>query len=155
MRKLRVFVDTSVFGGCFDDEFDKASRRFFEEVKAGRFHVVVSERIVMEVERAREEVKKVLFDLEDAVEFVDLTDEIAVLQNAYMDAGILGKSSLNDAEHIAVASVVQVDLLVSWNFKHIVHFDKIKAYNAVNALNGYREIDIRSPLEVVGYEKEI
>jgi predicted nucleic acid-binding protein len=155
MRKLRVFVDTSVFGGCFDEGFDKASCQFFDEVKAGRFNVVVSERIVMEVSRAREEVKRVLFDLEDHVESVGLTYEITVLRDSYLEAGILGKSSLNDAEHIAVASVAEVDLLVSWNFKHIVHFDKIKAYNAINVLRGYGQIDIRSPQEVAGYEKDI
>jgi len=155
MRKLRVFVDTSVFGGCFDDEFDKASCQFFDEVKAGRFQVVVSAQVAVEVNRAPDPVREMLSALGREVEYIELTDEIEALRDAYLEAGILGKSSLDDAEHIAVASVMRVDLMVSWNFKHIVHFDKIRAYNAINALNGYSPIDIRSPLEVVGYEKEI
>lgn len=153
VRKLRVFVDTSVFGGCFDEGFDQASCRFFDEVKTGRFKVVVSERVVMEVGRARAEVKRTLFDLEKDVESVALTEEIVALRDAYLDADILGTSSLSDAEHIAAATIAEVDLLISWNFKHIVHFDKIRSFNAINLLNGYRPIDIRSPQEVVTYEE--
>jgi predicted nucleic acid-binding protein len=154
-RTLRVFVDTSVFGGCFDEEFEKESRRFFDEVKDGRFAVVVSQRVLDELEGAPEVVSKLVSEVSAFTQEVDVTDEIVQLRDAYLEAGILGASSLHDAEHIAVASVEQVDLLVSWNFKHIVHFDKIKAYNAINMLKGYRQIDIRSPQEVVGYEKDI
>ena len=60
----------------------------------------------------------------------------------------------NDAGHVAAATVAGADLIVSWNFRHIVHYDKIRAYNAVNLLHGYREIEIRSPLEVIDYEGE-
>lgn len=154
MRRLRVFVDTSVFGGCFDEGFDKASIKFFEEVKSGRFSVVVSPRIVLEVNRARAEVQQVLSGLKGHVEIVRLHDEMTELRNAYLDEGVLGEASADDAEHIAVASVANVDLLISWNFKHIVHFDKIRAYNAINQLNGYRLIDIRSPQEVAEYEDD-
>jgi len=154
VRRLRVFVDTSVFGGCFDEGFDKASIKFFEEVKSGRFSVVVSPRIVLEVNRARAEVQQVLSGLKGHVEIVRLHDEMTELRNAYLDEGVLGEASADDAEHIAVASVANVDLLISWNFKHIVHFDKIRAYNAINQLNGYRLIDIRSPQEVAEYEDD-
>lgn len=154
MRRLRVFIDTSVFGGCFDEGFDKASIKFFEEVKSGRFSVVVSPRIVLEVNRARAEVQQVLSGLKGHVEIVRLHDEMTELRNAYLDEGVLGEASADDAEHIAVASVANVDLLISWNFKHIVHFDKIRAYNAINQLNGYRLIDIRSPQEVAEYEDD-
>ncbi len=154
MRRLRVFVDTSVFGGCFDDGFDKPSIQFFEEVKSGRFKVVVSPRIVLEVNRARTEVQHVLSELKGDVEIVELNAETMALKEAYIDAGILGEASADDAEHIAAASIGDVDLLISWNFKHIVHFDKIRAFNAINQLKGYRQIDIRSPQEVVDCEND-
>lgn len=154
MRKLRVFVDTSVFGGCFDEEFARHSRHFFEEVRSGRFEIVVSPTVLDELEGAPERVRKLFAETSDYTVLAPLTEETVDLRNAYIDAGIVGKSSLDDAEHIAVASIEQVDLVVSWNFKHIVHFDKIKGYNAINMLKGYQPIDIRSPSEVVEYEDE-
>ena len=155
MRKLRVFVDTSVFGGCFDEEFERHSKRFFEEVRSGRFEILVSQRVLDELEAAPAHVLLFVADLDGFIEIISLDDEVLQLRDAYLEAGILGKSCINDAEHIAVASIGMVDLMVSWNFKHIVHFDKIKAYNAINILKGYREIDIRSPREVTGNEEEI
>jgi hypothetical protein len=65
----------------------------------------------------------------------------------------VGPASFADAEHIACASVAAVDLIVSWNFRHIVHFDKIRGYHAVNLVNGYNAIPIYSPKEVVGHEE--
>ena len=151
-RKIRkkVFVDTSVFGGCFDKEFEKESRWFFDEVAAGRFEVVVSKIVMDEIDDAPEHVQRFVDGLNFRV--LDPNDEVTRLRDAYIDEGILGKSSLDDAEHIAAASIEAVDLMVSWNFKHIVHFDKIRAYNAINVLRGYRGIDIRCPSEVISYD---
>ena len=154
MRKLRVFVDTSVFGGCFDEEFECHSRHFFDEVRTGLYRIVVSQTVLDELKAAPEQIKVFVSKLMGFVEVVELDAEIEALRDAYMDAGIVGKSSLDDAEHIATASIAGVDLVVSWNFKHIVHFDKIRGYNAINMLKGYSGIDIRSPAEVVSYEEE-
>lgn len=82
-------------------------------------------------------------------------DEIVELRDAYLDSEIVGYSSMDDAEHIACASVADVDLIVSWNFKHIVHYDKIKQYHAVNLLKGYRMIPIHTPREVVSNEENL
>jgi predicted nucleic acid-binding protein len=152
MRKLRVFVDTSVFGGCFDEEFERHSKQFFEEVRSGRFGIVVSETVLAELKGAPDCVKELVAELAVYSEVIAPDPDIAVLRDAYINAGIVGKSSFDDAEHIAVASVERVDLVVSWNFKHIVHFDKIKGYNAINMLKGYQSIDIRSPSEVIDHE---
>ncbi len=149
---LKVFVDTSVLGGCFDEAFKKKSQSFFGEVKAGRFKVVVTRTVMDELEGAPEHVRKFVDELVGHIRVLDVSEEMVALQNAYIDAGILGRSSLDDAEHIAAASIEAVDLMVSWNFKHIVHFDKIRAYNAINVLRGYRDIDIRCPSEVISYD---
>ncbi len=150
IHKKKVFVDTSVFGGCFDEEFKKESVWFFDEVAAGRFEVVVSKIVMDEIDDAPEHIQSFVDGLNFRV--LDPSDEVTRLRDAYIDEGILGKSSLDDAEHIASASIEAVDLMVSWNFKHIVHFDKIRAYNAINVLRGYREIDIRCPSEVIAYD---
>jgi hypothetical protein len=72
-----------------------------------------------------------------------------LLRDAYLAAGVVGPASAADAEHIAAATVAEVDIVVSWNFKHIVHFDKIRGFNGVNSLRGYRPLEIYSPVEVV------
>ena len=155
MKQLRVYADTSVFGGCFDEEFAEESKSFFEDIKAGKFTLIVSTTTLAELQRSPDHVRKVLTQLpEDAVEMLDFSEEITHLRDAYLQAGILKPENKADAEHIASASVADVDFVVSWNFKHIVHFQKIAGYQAVNLMNGYREIRIYSPKEVVGSEKE-
>ena len=154
MKRFRVYADTSVFGGCFDDEFADESRRFFADIKTGRFTLVISATTLRELDQAPNEVQKVLDELPPKnVEIIESSDEITYLRDAYLEAGILNPESLSEAEHIASASVAEVDFVISWNFKHIVHFEKIAGYQAVNLMNGYKEIRIYSPKEVVGYEK--
>lgn len=126
---LRVYPDTSVFGGCFDDEFKAHSVQFFEEVRQGKFIIVVSDVTLDELELAPEQVRSILAGLPaEHVELVSASAESDALRNAYLRAGLLGPASINDAAHIAVATTSQVDLVVSWNFKHIVHFEKIEGY---------------------------
>ncbi len=150
MKRLRIYADTSVFGGCFDDEFSADSRRFFEEVGSGRFLLVVSETTLFELAEAPAEVREVLTRLPTgSLEIIQAPEEIAVLRDAYVQAGVLGGASIRDAAHVASASVADVDIIVSWNFRHIVHFEKIRGFRAVNLLKGYRMVEIYSPKEVI------
>ena len=149
-KPIRVYADTSVFGGCFDAEFAEASRRFFQDVRRGRIQLVLSDTTLLELTGAPEEVRHVLVDLPlTAVERVILTEEVEHLRDAYLAHGIVGPASTRDAEHIAAATVADVDMIVSWNFRHIVHYEKISGYQGVNMLQGYDAIRIFSPLEVV------
>ena len=79
---------------------------------------------------------------------VKLTDESKGLAQAYVKERIVTAKWKADTEHIAVATIAQVDLLVSWNFKHIVNYDRIRLYNAVNLKHGYRLLEIRSPRDL-------
>jgi hypothetical protein len=154
MKRFRVYSDTSVFGGCFDDEFALESMAFFAEVKAGKFTLVISPTVLAELRRAPEQVRNILAGLpRSVVEIVEIEPEVETLRDAYIKAGILTADHRSDAEHIACASVAEVDFVVSWNFRHIVQFEKIAGYQAVNLMNGYREIRIYSPKEVVTGEK--
>jgi len=150
MRQLRVYADTSVFGGCFDAEFEGASKAFFREVAEGRYRLLISQVTVRELNGAPEAVQQVLAHLPaEMVEQIPGSEEVEKLRDAYLRAGVVGPASAEDAEHIAAASVADADLLISWNFRHIVHLDKILGYEAVNLTEGYKALRILSPREVI------
>ncbi|RJP19350.1 MAG: PIN domain-containing protein [Candidatus Omnitrophota bacterium] len=146
---MRVYADTSVFGGVFDEEFDKVSRLFFDQVKNGQFHLVLSPLIHDELEKAPVKVKTFFEKIRVTAEIADLMEEMIDLQHAYLEAGIVAPKSETDALHVAIATVAECHLIVSWNFKHIVHYQKIPLYNGINQANGYHSIAIHSPQEVL------
>ncbi len=148
---MKIYADTSVFGGVFDNEFSEASKQFFVEVDAGRFMLVTSAIVEAEIEPAPEKVRAFFTKYAGIANIAVANQEALELQSSYINSGVVTENSLEDAFHVAVATVAKCDLIVSWNFKHIVHFDKIPKYNAVNVLNGYDHIGIYSPLEVIHY----
>lgn len=149
MRKIRAYVDTSVFGGVEDEVFAVSSRRFFERVHGGEFTVLISQITVDELTGAPARVQCVLRELtSDSLTLVPTGSDAMALAQAYLDANILGSSSVADALHVATATVAGADLILSWNFRHIVNYDRIHKYNGVNALKGYPPIEIHSPMEM-------
>ena len=150
MGPLRIYVDNSVVGGCQDEEFKEASNKLMDMARNGKVVLLISDLLVEELRPAPPEVREVLPSLpEGALERVEITDEAEALKDAYLAAGVVGEASARDALHVAVATVVGADMIVSWNFGHIVHHDKIRGFHAVNMLKGYPLIGIFSPLEVV------
>jgi predicted nucleic acid-binding protein len=150
-----VYVDTSVFGGYFDTLYEKESRRFLLQVQSGRIAIVTSGLVAFEVARAPTDVQALYASLAGVLEMVDAENaESLLLAQAYLAHGILTPKWLDDALHVAYATVTQCDMIVSWNFRHIVNFRKIPRYNAVNALQGYGSIAIYSPQEITGDEEE-
>ncbi len=152
----KVYCDTSVIGGIADNEFSEYSKRFLTFVKSGFFNLVLSPVVDDEInsEGTPEEVIKEYENLIKYSEIVDVTQEAIELQQAYLNAKILTTKWEDDALHVSLASVNNCDYIVSWNFKHIVNFQKIPLYNAVNKLNGYGEIQIFSPLELEVNDEE-
>jgi predicted nucleic acid-binding protein len=137
-----------VIGGYYDEEFEAASRQLFERIANKEFDVYFSKINQAELMNAPQRVKDIKELIPaDCFHFVELSDEAETLAQLYISEKALGKASENDAYHIALASANRVDCLISWNFKHIVNFDKIKMFNAINMRFGYPLIDIRSPLE--------
>ena len=154
MKKLRIYVDTSVIGGCEDEEFSAASRLLCSKFKAGEFVMVVSDLTIQEMEGAPPSVRQHLEDIPMAHQIqVRLSTEARQLADAYLAHGVVGPGSLADALHVALATVNAVDVLISWNFKHIVNLGRIRLFNAVNLEQGYGLIEIRTPQEVL-YEAE-
>ena len=151
-RRLRVYVDTSVFGGVHDGEFRTASERFFTAVRKGAFTLLVSEPLAAEISSAPEPVRATFAAHRAHMEALDTTTEATALADAYLSAKVVPAASRVDALHVALASVAAADTVVSWNFKHLVQLRRIRGFHAVNVLHGYPLIEIRSPLEVIDDE---
>lgn len=151
--KPRIYTDTSVLGGCEDDEFREPSRRLLDAFQRGELTLVLSELTLRELEGAPDGVRTVLGEVpSEHIEALALSPEAEDLASAYIAEGAIGPRMQADALHIALATVARVDVLVSWNFKHIVNLRRIHAYNAVNLKNGYPLLEIRTPREVPGDE---
>ena len=149
MDPLRIYIDNSVVGGCHDEEFDEESIALFNMAREGKVVLLVSGLLLDELDPAPPEVREVLPSLpQGAIERVEVTEEAEALRDAYLAAGVVGPARARDALHVATAAVAEADMIVSWNFKHIVHHEKIRGFHAVNMLKGYSPIGIFSPLEV-------
>jgi predicted nucleic acid-binding protein len=150
MEPMRVYVDTSVIGGCFDAEFAAESRALMQMARDGRVVLIVSDVLEAELRSAPQPIRDFYAALPpEALERFSVNSEADRLHQAYLAAGIVSPKWADDAQHVANATVAGADVIVSWNFKHIVHLEKIKGYNAVNRRYGYQDIEIRSPREVV------
>jgi len=151
--KRRIYTDTSVIGGCLDVEFEDGSLALFESFKSGSTILVISDLTLAELEAAPESVRDVLLSVPtEFIEFLEFSEEANSLAQTYLSEGVVPAKSRVDAQHIATATLGRVDVLVSWNFKHIVNLQRIHGYNSVNLRLGYPILEIRSPIEVLNYE---
>jgi len=149
MAELRIYTDTSVIGGCFDEKFAGPSKRLFSYAREGRIRVLLSAVTLREVAPAPVSVRNVLDDLPDRqLEIVPINREVQRLVHHYLNRGIVSPKWRDDATHVAAATVAGADAIVSWNFKHIAQVDRIRAYNEVNGDRGFPPLTIISPLEV-------
>lgn len=147
----RFYFDTSVLSGVFDTEFAEHSTILMEKVKLGQIKAVISELAEVEIMKARKEIRDFYKSLpKEHIEFVEITKDVLLLADTYIAEKVVGKTSKNDCLHIGMATVCKVDLLVSWNFKHIVNIYRIRGYNAVNIKLGFPQLEIRSPKDIVG-----
>lgn len=151
--KARIYTDTSVLGGCEDEEFAEHSVRLMESFVRGERVLVLSSLTVQELAAGPVEVRRRLASVpESHIEALQLDTEARELADAYITASVLTSKMRADAQHIAIATVARVDVLVSWNFKHIVNLQRIRGYNSVNLRRGYPMIEIRTPREVLSDE---
>ncbi|GHT03458.1 hypothetical protein AGMMS49525_08560 [Bacteroidia bacterium] len=151
----RIYIDTSVVGGYFDEEFAVNTVPFFESVRQGEMIIIVSDLLNKELIKAPAHVRALLETIpSDYIEYMALTPEAKSLASQYVEAKVVGKTSLDDCQHIAMATIGKADVLVSWNFKHIVNLTRINGYNGINILLGHKAIEIRTPKEVMNYENK-
>ncbi len=146
----RFYFDTSVIGGVFDAGFEEHSTILMEKVKLGQIKIVISNVTEREIMKARKEIRDFYTSLpKEFIEFIELSPDAIALAEAYIKEKVVGDTHINDCLHIALATINHVDILVSWNFKHIVNIYRIRGYNSVNIKLGYKTLEIRSPKEIV------
>ena len=152
-KKLNLYIDTSVIGGYFDVEFEEETKMLFGSIFNNEFHVIYSSVTEDELINAPKKVKELLNSIpNESKTKIELTEEAVMLSDSYIAENVVGRTSREDCFHIALATIHKADVLVSWNFKHIVNVMRIRGYNAVNIKLGYSTIDIRSPNEIINYE---
>jgi len=152
---MRIYVDTSVIGGCLDEEFSEESNILLDMARKGKITLIVSDVLIDELLEAPPKVQEIFNSIPDeCLERIQTGLEELTLQQRYLDDKVVTENSADDALHVAAATVSQSDMIVSWNFKHIVNFQRIRGFNSVNLREGYPPIEIRSPLEVIYFEEE-
>ncbi len=151
--KPRIYLDTSVYGGYFDEEFSEHTIPLFDRIRNNEFILLYSSVTQEELVNAPEKVKELVKSLKaENAEFLETTEEAIDLATEYIKEKVVGQISFADCLHIAMATINRAEFLVSWNFKHIVNIDKIRGYNSINIKNGYKQLEIRSPREFEKYE---
>jgi len=149
----RFYFDTSVFGGVFDREFEEITMLLFERLKLGRIICIYSDLTETELLSAPEKVRNYFKALpKEYLERVEVNDEILTLATKYVSEKVVGQTSFDDCIHIAAATINRADILVSWNFKHIVNVYRIRGYNSINIRMNFPPLEIRSPKEIIEYE---
>jgi predicted nucleic acid-binding protein len=149
----RIYLDTSVFGGYFEPEFELWSKLLINKIIKGEIKLLFSQLTEIELIKAPQFVKDLVKQIPDEyIEFLAITDEVMALANQYVKENVVGKSSIEDCRHIAIATLYNADILASWNFKHIVNVTRIRGYNSVNYKYGHKILEIRTPREILSDE---
>ncbi len=145
-------MDTSVPNFLFAEDA-KEKQEITEKLFCGdvrkQYEFYVSGVVIREIEKAPSDKKKLLLEALKNVEVIEFTEEAEQLAQKYLSKGALPKTSEEDARHVAIATVSNMDAVVSWNFKHLVNLRRIKSVNLVNEEMGYKHIEIISPEEAV------
>ena len=147
--KQRVYIDTSVIGGCFDKEFQRSSLDLIDQINSKIRIGVISDITINEIFHAPDLIKEYFIKLKENFIILKSNSEVEKLASLYLEEKIVNTKYRNDCLHIAYATVYGIDMLVSWNFKHIVNYEKIINFNSVNLKNGYKPLQIYSPLEAI------
>lgn len=147
--KLRIYIDISVIGGYFDKEFEEATKEFFKLAFKNDTMFLISDLLELEIATAPKFVRDFFNSLPlNKVIKIEVSEEAKELAMIYIKEKIVGETSLSDCQHIATATLNFADVLVSWNFKHIVNLARIRGYNSINLREGHHTLEIRTPKEI-------
>jgi len=145
---MKLYLDTSVYGGYYDDEFMEDTQDLFLWINETQTQVIASNIVLEELKRPTEPLKSKLLNtlsFLDNLVFKEFTHKMGNLANYYIVSGVLRPESLEDARHIAFATTHEIDYILSWNFKHMVNCKK--QLNVVNLRFNEQLINICSPID--------
>lgn len=146
----RIYIDTSVFGGYFEPEFELWTKLLFDNIIKGQVKMLYSQMTEIELENAPQKVKDLFLKIPNKnIEFLSITEQATNLADKYISENVVGKTSRPDCIHIAIATLNYADILASWNFKHIVNVTRIRGYNGINYMAGHKFLEIRTPREII------
>jgi predicted nucleic acid-binding protein len=146
----RIYLDTSVFGGYYEPEFEHWTKLLFDNIIEGKIKLLYSQMTEIELVQAPERIRKLTKTIPDKhIEYLSISDDANHLADLYLKEKVVGKTSRPDCLHIAIATLSNADILASWNFKHIVNVSRIRGYNSVNYKLGHKVLEIRTPREIV------
>ena len=150
MRIPTLYLDTSVIGGYHDALWKQDTRELWQQRESGLWHFISSGLVAQEVADAPPEVQQTFEDTFDrSKDLLPMTSEIEDLAQEYLKAGVVSTKFEDDARHVAICTVHRIAHLVSWNFKHLVNVRRAAGFNAVNLLQGYPQISIVNPKEII------
>jgi len=144
-----LYLDTSVLGGYFDDEWKDPTQELWRQMKCGVWHFTTSIVALEELAAAPDRVRDLFDDTFESTDLVVVTDEMEQLAAKYIEGSVLTPKYTDDARHVAACTVLKIDYLVSWNFRHLVNVQRETGFNAVNLLQGYKPVSIVNPLELI------
>jgi predicted nucleic acid-binding protein len=157
MRKLKIYLETTMFNYYFDKNRDAHfdTVKMFEEVSKGKYIAYTSEYVIDELLEAPEDKRDKMLKLIKSYDITVLraNEDAERLAEIYVDETIIPLKYRMDGIHIAIATVNELDMILSLNFKHIVKKKTIELTELVNIKEGYRKIDIYTPMEVVENEE--
>lgn len=154
MKKLKIYLDTSVISllDALDaPEKQNDTRKLWEDIKADIYDIVLSNVTLDELDKCVEPKQSVLYDYLSQIQYAHVTvdDEILQVAEKFIDFGILRQKSFDDCQHITAAIVTACDVIVSWNFKHIVNHKTIDGVKIISTLTGYRDLAIYTPTMLI------
>lgn len=158
MRKLKLYLDTSVWNFYYaDDAIEKMeiTRQFFENIKSGNYQIYSSSVTIREIYNADEKTISELVALMKKYPpiMLEVNDEIDELADIYIGEGVITEKKRDDALHIAIATVYEMDALISWNYRHLANLNKKEKIRAVNIVHGYlKDLEMITPMEVISDE---
>lgn len=159
MRKLKIYLETTILNFYYAEDAQEKkedTRELFKEIAEGKYQAFTSLSVIREISRASEDKKQRMFDLINKfdINILEIEAEAERIADIYVQEGIVPQKYSTDAVHIAIATISGMDIIVSWNFKHIVKRKTILMTNVVNLREGYKNIDIYSPSEVIENEED-
>lgn len=159
INKIRVYLDTSIISYLDQQDMPdkmKETKSMWEILKSNKFQVIISDLVLREIDECNEEKKQILLSYLNEIDYEICTidSEVDELANIIIEEGILRPKSLDDATHIAVAILSNANMILSWNFKHLVNYNTINGIRQICfKKNLNRIIDIYSPYVLLENEE--